>query len=256
MYGPLRDLFVQVFGYPAGDVDIDVIGDGGRPDVTVRAPSGLIDLGGLPVKISWIVVEAKDESGCFRNEDSREDIFAEKSKYIGTNTGWFVMVDPSTLVARRVGGRDAWKDIVVSLDRPAMASSFLSELSGLRADFARSLRAIDALPGGRRGVDRGREAGPTGSVFVVANGQLALPGHAQTILLEPPRGDPTASGHLLSYSPSFGEGHRGASRGAAGVRGQILLRRAGDLRLPLAHADWPPSGRDGKARTTIVNPAF
>ena len=65
MYGPLRDLFVQVLNYPAGDVDIDVTGEGGRPDLTVRAPSGLVDVSGSAVKISWIVVEAKDERGVF-----------------------------------------------------------------------------------------------------------------------------------------------------------------------------------------------
>jgi hypothetical protein len=101
-------------GYPAADVD--VTGDDGRPDVTVRAPSGLIDLAGAPVKIPWIVVEAKDEIGCFKQLDSREEIFIEKAKYIGTNTGWFVMADPSVIVARHVGGRQAWDDIVVDLD--------------------------------------------------------------------------------------------------------------------------------------------
>lgn len=30
MYGPIRDMFVNVLGYPAADVDIDVMGEGGR----------------------------------------------------------------------------------------------------------------------------------------------------------------------------------------------------------------------------------
>lgn len=49
MYGPLRDLFIHVLGYVAADVDIDTSGEGGRPDVTVRAASGLIDEVGKPV---------------------------------------------------------------------------------------------------------------------------------------------------------------------------------------------------------------
>jgi hypothetical protein len=34
MYGPLRDLFCDVLGYPKGAVLIDIAGDAGRPDVT------------------------------------------------------------------------------------------------------------------------------------------------------------------------------------------------------------------------------
>ena len=37
MYGPLRDLFVEVLGYAPGRVDIDTRGARGRPDLTVRA---------------------------------------------------------------------------------------------------------------------------------------------------------------------------------------------------------------------------
>ena len=40
MYGPLRDLFCEVLGYPRGSVLIDIAGEAGRPDVTCRAPSG------------------------------------------------------------------------------------------------------------------------------------------------------------------------------------------------------------------------
>lgn len=117
MYGPLRDLFIHVLDYPASDVDIDVTGEGGRPDVTVRAPSGLLDGRGRSAKIDWIVVEAKDEPGCFRNEVTRENIFAKKVKYVGANTAWFVMVDPTVVVLRPVSttvSGDA--DIVIPLE--------------------------------------------------------------------------------------------------------------------------------------------
>lgn len=118
MYGPIRDLFIHVLGYPAADVDIDTAGEGGRPDVTARAPSGLHDGKGKQVKIDWIVVEAKDERGCFLNTRSREEIFSKKSKYIGTNTAWFVMVEPEAIIARQVTGNDfaVTNDIEVRLD--------------------------------------------------------------------------------------------------------------------------------------------
>jgi hypothetical protein len=35
MYGPLRDLFIEVLGYPPQDVDIDRSAARGRPDITV-----------------------------------------------------------------------------------------------------------------------------------------------------------------------------------------------------------------------------
>src|SRR5687768_189471 len=94
MYGPIRDLLINCLNYPANDVDIDTSGEGGRPDVTARAPSGRVDALGKAVKIDWIVVEAKDEHGSFHNTLRREEIFRDKSKYIGTNTAWFLMIDP------------------------------------------------------------------------------------------------------------------------------------------------------------------
>lgn len=118
MYGPLRDLFIHVLGYPASDVDIDTTGEGGRPDVTVRAPSGLLDGKGRVAKIDWIVVEAKDERGCFANAASRESIFEKKAKYVGSHTAYFVMVEPDAWVVRPVAGMvlSAEGDQVIELD--------------------------------------------------------------------------------------------------------------------------------------------
>ena len=136
MYGPLRDLFIQILDYPSSDVDIDVTGEGGRPDVTVRAPSGLLDGKGRPAKIDWIVVEAKDEPGCFLHEASRELIFAKKAKYVGANTAWFVMVDPTVIVIRPVSTTvtgDA--DLLLPLDSTTEIE-FRQRTLALRADTA------------------------------------------------------------------------------------------------------------------------
>src|SRR5579863_7178220 len=75
MYGPIRDLFVETLGYKRSDVDIDTSGEGGRPDVTVRAEAGLVR-NGKPYLIDWIVVEAKDETNAFKDPAERERIFA------------------------------------------------------------------------------------------------------------------------------------------------------------------------------------
>jgi hypothetical protein len=42
MYGPLRDIFCDILGYPRPRVVIDVAGEAERPDLTCRAPSGLL----------------------------------------------------------------------------------------------------------------------------------------------------------------------------------------------------------------------
>lgn len=157
MYGPLRDLFVEVLGYPPGDVDIDTSGARGRPDLTVRAP-GAVDRS----RVAWIVVEAKDERGICHAPDKRAVLFAEKAKYITADTAWFVMVDPTTLVARPADrGGDASTDIVLDLGTLTLAQ-FQDSFANLRAEVAgvpqllqrfrmgdESLIATERLTGGR-----------------------------------------------------------------------------------------------------------
>lgn len=98
MYGPLRDLFCDILGYPKGSVLLDIAGEAGRPDVTCRAPSGITDRNGKALEIDWIVVEAKDEHDAFSSLAKREVIFGQKAKYIRPDTAWFVMVDPKIFI--------------------------------------------------------------------------------------------------------------------------------------------------------------
>ena len=137
MYGQLRDLFVHFLGYEGRQVVIDTAGDAGRPDVTCRAPSGLTLPNGRPHEIDWIVLEAKDER-CFANEESREAIFAEKSKYITPNTAWFAMADPTVFVARPVmsGTFDPANDIVFHFAGPEREADFQAWFAALRARVA------------------------------------------------------------------------------------------------------------------------
>ncbi|MDA8102645.1 MAG: N-6 DNA methylase [Nitrospiraceae bacterium] len=137
MYGPIRDVFIHELGYPPPDVDIDTTGEGGRPDVTVRVPTGPFDEHGRGREQTvWIVVEAKDERGCFRDEASRERIFERKAKYIGPDTAWFVMAEPELWVLRPCdGGRAAAAgDIVIPLAlRPSELSERWAPLSAARS---------------------------------------------------------------------------------------------------------------------------
>jgi N-6 DNA Methylase len=88
------------------------------------------------VKQPWIVVEAKAEPGIFSDADSRENIFDEKSKYIGPNTAWFVMVDPATFVARSVGGKTIDSDIAIDLNSLETEEEFSHHLVRLKGEVA------------------------------------------------------------------------------------------------------------------------
>lgn len=141
MYGPLRDLFCEILGYPRGSVLIDIAGEAGRPDVTCRAPSGINDRNGKSLEIDWMVVEAKDERDAFSTIGKREAIFAQKAKYIRPDTAWFVMVDPTVIVARPVMSAQlsSISDIEFKLDDHATEAEF-------RAAFTRLSYGVAGVP--------------------------------------------------------------------------------------------------------------
>jgi hypothetical protein len=108
MYPFIRDLFVHFLGFKTGDVSTDIANEqGNSPDLTVSAPTGVLDAKGKEITSHWLVLEAKDEAEVFLDENSRRKTFAEKSKYIELDTVWFAMVDPSCLVLRAVSTRSA-----------------------------------------------------------------------------------------------------------------------------------------------------
>ena len=138
MYPSIRDLFCDVLGYPKSSVLTDVAGEDGRPDLTVRAPSGLKESIKGDALIDWIVVEAKDEHDAFTAPDRREDVFAKKVKYVGPDTDWFVMCDPKVIVARNVRSPEiaADNDIVFRLDGSETEEAFLKAFASLAYDVA------------------------------------------------------------------------------------------------------------------------
>jgi hypothetical protein len=132
MYTHLYNLFVDVLGYPKTSVVVDTAGLRGRPDLTVFAPGG----GGTASKVAWIVVEAKDEPGAVRAGAKRVKLFAGKAKYITADTAYFVMIDPTMLVARGAGlGRQSHADIEVPWAGITI-DAFALALEPLRAEVA------------------------------------------------------------------------------------------------------------------------
>ena len=163
MYGPLRDIFCDVLDYPRSSVHIDIAGEAGRPDVTCRAPSGIMDRNGKSLDIDWMVVEAKDEHDAFSTAGKREAIFAQKAKYIRPDTAWFVMADPTIIVARPVmnSTHDSANDIVFALDSAA-------DEAGFRHTFAR-------LSYGVAGVPQRLKAFREGDTSLIATEKLTIP---------------------------------------------------------------------------------
>lgn len=166
MYGPLRDIFCDVLGYPRSSVHIDIAGEAGRPDVTCRAPSGIVDRNGKPLDIDWMVVEAKDEHDAFSTAGKREAIFAQKAKYIRPDTAWFVMADPMIIVARPVmnATHDSANDIVFALDATASEAAFRS--------------TFDRLSYGKAGVPQRLKAFREGDTSLIATEKLTIPDKA------------------------------------------------------------------------------
>lgn len=166
MYGPLRDIFCDVLGYPRSAVHIDITGEAGRPDVTCRAPSGIIDRSGKSMEIDWMVVEAKDEHDAFSTAGKRENIFAQKAKYIRPDTAWFVMADPTVIVARPVmsSAHDSANDIVLFLDDATDENTFRTKFSRLAYGVA--------------GVPQRLKAFREGDVSLIATEKLTPPDNA------------------------------------------------------------------------------
>ncbi|MHA6316524.1 N-6 DNA methylase [Altererythrobacter sp. CAU 1778] len=166
MYGPLRDIFCDILVYPRSSVHIDIAGEAGRPDVTCRAPSGIVDRNGKSLEIDWMVVEAKDEHDAFSTTGKREAIFAQKAKYVRPDTAWFVMADPTVIVARPVmnSTHDSANDIIFELNASADEANF-------RHTFAR-------LSYGVAGVPQRLRAFREGDTSLIATEKLTVPENA------------------------------------------------------------------------------
>lgn len=154
MYGFLRDIFCDVLGYARSAVVADIGGQRGRPDITVYAQGGN-DAG----RVSWIVLEAKDEHGAVADPDRRNALFAEKAKYITVDTAFFVMVDPTMMVMRSVGA-----DPVADVELPLQGAS----LQEFDTAFA-PMRAEEA------GVPKLLQAFRDGDEALIARDKLSIP---------------------------------------------------------------------------------
>jgi hypothetical protein len=146
MYGSLRDILAVGLGYEREEIFIDRSGSRGRPDLTIFAEGGIKN-----ALVPWIVLEAKDEHGIVADRGMRAALFEEKAKYITADTAFFVMVDPTMMVARPVecGQSDA-RDIELELP-----STQLDAFAEKFTELGKSVAGVPPL------LDRFRRGDPT-----------------------------------------------------------------------------------------------
>jgi hypothetical protein len=130
MYPNLRDLFTDFLGYSRRDILIDVHGRRGRPDLAILAPGATEG-----TRVSWIVVEAKDEPGAVATSAGRASLFGEKAKYITVDTAYMVMVDPTIIVIRSATmGASPAGDVEIPL-KDLTPEAFLNQAAPLHAEL-------------------------------------------------------------------------------------------------------------------------
>lgn len=107
MYPYVRDLLIHTFKHAPESIltDTKQRHDGGIPDLLIYAGTGVKDEKQREIMHDWAVIEVKDEPDAFGDFDSREKIFAEKSKYVTLGTEYFVMIDTRRIVVRPVAMR-------------------------------------------------------------------------------------------------------------------------------------------------------
>ena len=149
MYAHLRDLFVHLLGHASDNVYTDTPQEcGGVPDLTIKCNTGLADAKERAIYHDWIVVEAKAGRGVFLDENKKDEIFAEKQKYIQPETEWFVMADPECIVVRPVSVRNkisVAQDIVVRWEEFADGKDFYKKLRVLSFEGSDSSPALKAF---------------------------------------------------------------------------------------------------------------
>jgi hypothetical protein len=150
MYPFIRDIFVAL-GHPALAIQTDSrTSSGGRPDVKVDAVADGTTL------VAWIVVEAKDEEGCFADDDKTKRILDGKWRYVTPDTEWFLAIDPLTIRIRHVSEVEDPKqpepDVIVSTGALVEVKAKLAALHHDRLGDRRRLREF--REGARRSFGR------------------------------------------------------------------------------------------------------
>ena len=102
LYPYIKDLFVDVFGYPKENVRINSTLRAGFPDILLHSKDSTSQL-----QIPWVCAEVKRERLLFRNAEARKDSFENQLKrYITADTVYALLIDPLTIVIYLPDGRE------------------------------------------------------------------------------------------------------------------------------------------------------
>jgi len=109
LYPYLKDLFVDVFGYPKENVKINSTQRAGFPDILLNSKDSTSQ-----VEIAWACAEVKRERGLFRDSNARKDALeTQLKKYITADTVYALLIEPLTIAIYWPDGREVK---VVKLD--------------------------------------------------------------------------------------------------------------------------------------------
>jgi len=93
LYFYVKELFVEVLGYPRESVKINTVQKKGIPDVILISKDSRNRL-----QIAWVVAEVKRERGFFRDPQARKDILqSQLQRYINADTVYGLLIDPITV---------------------------------------------------------------------------------------------------------------------------------------------------------------
>lgn len=102
LYPYIKDLFVDVFGYPKENVKINSTQRAGFPDIVLNNKDSTSQL-----QIAWVCAEVKRERGLFRDAQARKDALeTQLRKYITADSVYALLIDPLTIAIYWPDGRE------------------------------------------------------------------------------------------------------------------------------------------------------
>jgi hypothetical protein len=102
LYPYIKDLFVDVLGYPKENVKINSTQRAGFPDILLNSKESTPQL-----QIAWVCAEIKRERGLFRDAQARKDALeTQLKKYITADSVYALLMDPLTIAIYWPDGRE------------------------------------------------------------------------------------------------------------------------------------------------------
>lgn len=93
LYPYIKDLFVDVFGYPKESVKLNTTQREGFPDIILLSKDSTPQM-----QVPWVCAEVKRERGLFRSTEGRKDAIETRlKKYVTAHTVYGLLIEPLTI---------------------------------------------------------------------------------------------------------------------------------------------------------------